>query len=211
MRFRWQALHAEVPNMAENQTKTDVQEQPESQEQEESKQEKTFTRDEIGGIVAKQVSERLAEERKKWEQETDEKVQQAKEDGKAEATMSAKELAEKQAKEREAKLDQREKDYEAQLAALDKREHLAHTRDLLSDQGLPTNVAEIVLGPTEEDTKNNIKQYKDLVDQGVRNELHRTSTQKEPQNGGSTTTTAPNKNLADMNYEEMQAYLENNN
>lgn len=192
--------------MAEEPTKTNEQEQPENQE--EPKQQKTFTRDEIGSMVSKQVAEKLAEAKKKWEEETADKVAKAKEDGKAEANMTAKELAEKEAKDREAKLDEKEKDFQARVAELDKREHLAHTRDLLSDEGLPTNVAEMLLGETEEDTKANIKQYKELVDQGVRNELHRNSTQKEPQSGGSTTTVTPKKDLAEMTYDEAKAYLE---
>lgn len=180
----------------------------ETPEQDQPKPEKTFTREEIGAIVAKQ----LKDERAKWNDELKDKLAKAKEDGKEEANMTAKELADKQAKDRQEALDQREKDLDNRLAELKKSEHLSHTKSLLADEGLPIDIAELLMGATEEDTKANIKRYKDAIDQGVRNEIHRNSAQQEPQAGSnSNVTKVPNKPIADMNYEEMQAYLENQN
>lgn len=186
-------------------TKENEQETP---EQTQDKPEKTFTREEIGAIVAKQLSEAKT----KWDADMKDKLQKAKEDGKEEANMTAKELADKQAKDRQEALDQREKDLDARLAELKKSEHLNHTKSLLADEKLPIDIAELLMGDTEEDTKNNIKRYKDAIDQGVRNELHRNSAQQEPQVGSnSNVNKVPDKPIADMNYEEMQAYLESQN
>lgn len=182
------------------------------EEQAETKSENTdkesqkgISRAELGSIVSAQ----LAKARKEWEAETEQKIAKAKQDGKDEATLSAKELAEKHSKEREEELTKREQDLNKRLADLERRDHIAHTKDLLSEQHLPTGIAEMVLGETEEETKSNIDQYRELVDQGVRNQLHRSSAQEEPKNGsGNSKAPEPTKNMADMNYEEMQKFIE---
>lgn len=185
-------------------TTDSVQNNNESEEQPEKEAQKTFTREEIGKIVTAQIEN----ERKQWKQKLADEVAKAKEDGKAEATMSAKELAEKQAKEREEQLKQEQADLEKLKQELDRREHIAHTKDLLTEENLPTDSAELLLGKTEEDTKANIANFKKLVQQGVRNALHKSSAGKSPQLGSPAKVEAPKKNMADMNYEEMQKYIE---
>lgn len=175
---------------------------------EEQKPEKTFTRDQIGSIVEKQVSTKLDEVNSAWQAKLDEAVQKAKQDGKDEATLSAKELAEKQEKERAEELKRKQDDLAKRTQELDRREHIAHTRDLLAEQNLPTDSAEMLLGATEEDTKTNIENFKKLVDQGVRNTIHRKSAGKDPQVGSKAHVETPHKDLADMTYEEMQKYIE---
>ena len=125
--------------------------------------------------------------------------------------MNAKQLAEKEAKDREDKLKQQEADLAKRQAELDRRDHIAHTKDLLAADSLPTSAAEMLLGETEEETKANIEAYKALVAQGVRNELHRSSAGKAPQNGTPAQPQAPKKDLSEMNYEEMQKYLDSQN
>lgn len=191
----------EEPKQTENQ-------QEEPKEQPEKEVQKTFTREELGKIVKAQ----LAEERKQWDKEQQTKledaVKKAKEDGKAEATMSAKELADKQAKDREDKLKQQQAELESRTKELDHREHIAHTKDLLAEENLPTDGAEMLLGATEEDTKQNIENFKKLVSQGVRNALHKSSAGKDPLNGAPVQVEAPKKDMADMTYAEMQKYIE---
>lgn len=191
----------EEPKQTENQ-------QEEPKEQPEKEAQKTFTREELGKIVKAQ----LAEERKQWDKEQQAKledaVKKAKEDGKAEATMSAKELADKQAKDREDKLKQQQAELESRTKELDHREHIAHTKDLLAEENLPTDGAEMLLGATEEDTKQNIENFKKLVSQGVRNALHKSSAGKDPLNGAPVQVEAPKKDMADMTYAEMQKYIE---
>src|SRR5699024_5546373 len=88
----------------------------ENQQGSEKEAQKTFTRDQIGAMVEAQVKAKLDDINSSWQSKLDDAVAKAKEDGKAEANMSAKELAEKEAKDREDKLKQ-------QMANLDKRQH----------------------------------------------------------------------------------------
>lgn len=125
--------------------------------------------------------------------------------------MSAKELAEKEAKDREDKLKQQMADLDKRQDELDHRDHISHTKDLLAEEKLPTSAAEMLLGKTEEETKKNIEDYKNLVAQGVRNELHRSSAGKAPQSGAPAQPQAPKKNMSEMTYEEMQKYLDSQN
>ena len=190
-------------------------EQQEGQQGSEKEAQKTFTRDQIGAMVdaqvANKVKAKMDEINSSWQSKLDEAVAKAKAEGKEEANMSAKELAEKEAKDREDKFKRQMADLDKRQAELDHRDHISHTKDLLAEQSIPTSVAEIVLGETEEETKKNIEQYKELVAQGVRNELHRTSAGKEPQGGSPAQPKAPNKNMADMTYAEMQKYIESQN
>ena len=194
--------------MAEEQeqqnTTGQAQNNEEPEEHPEKEAQKTFTREDIGKIVTAQIED----ERKQWEQKLADEVAKAKEDGKAEATMSAKELAEKQAKEHEEQLKQKQADLEKRQHELDRREHIAHTKDLLAEENLPTDSAEVLLGETEEDTKANIANFKKLVQQGVRNALHKSSAGKSPQVGSPAQVEAPKKDPADMTYAEMQRYIE---
>lgn len=183
---------------------TDTQQQEEPKNQSEKESQKTFTREDIGKIVKAQV----AEERKQWEQKHADDLAKAKEEGKAEANMTAKELAEKQAKDREEQFKKQQADLDKRQAELDHRDHIAHTKDLLAEEHLPTDGAEMLLGETEEETKQNIESFKALVNQGVRNALHKSSAGKAPQTGAPAQPEAPKKDMADMTYAEMQKYIE---
>lgn len=191
--------------MVEEPTKTDVQEQNnEDKDKGKDKEVKLFTREELGAAVSAQI----AQERKKWEESHQADIEKAKEDGRAEANMTAKQLAEKQAQDREAKAKKREEALDKRQKELDRRDHLAHTKELLADQGLPIDGAEMLLGKTEDDTKANIQRFKDLVSQGVRNELHKSSAGKAPQTGSPASEKAPKKDMAEMTYDEMKNYLD---
>lgn len=179
------------------------------QETTEAKQpEAKFTRDDLARLVNEQVSKKLDENNQQWQSKFDEAVKQAKQDGLEEAKMNKEQLAQKEAQRQEEKFKKREAELNSKMAELNRREQIAHTKDLLSEQGLPTTGAEMLLGKTEEETKANIAYFKELVSQGVRNELHKGSAGKTPQTGAPAPTQAPSKDLADMNFEEMQAYLQ---
>ncbi len=195
----------EQPKNSEVQPQEEPKEQPQEEPKEQQKEvQKTFTREELGKIVKAQ----LAEERKQWEQDHANDIEKAKEEGKAEANMTAKELAEKQAKEREEQFKKQQAALEERQKELDHRDHIAHTKDLLAEEHLPTEGAEMLLGETEEETKKNIESFKELVNQGVRNALHKSSAGKAPQTGAPAQPEAPKKNMAEMTYEEMQKYVE---
>lgn len=183
----------------------------ENQQGSEKEAQKTFTRDQIGAMVDAQVKAKLDDINSSWQSKLDDAVAKAKEDGKAEANMSAKELAEKEAKDREDKLKQQKADLDKRQHELDHRDHISHTKDLLAEEKLPTSAAEMLLGETEEETKSNIETYKNLVAQGVRNELHRSSAGKAPQSGAPAQPQAPMKDISEMTYEEAQKYIESQN
>lgn len=183
----------------------------ENQQGSEKEAQKTFTRDQIGAMVDAQVKAKLDDINSSWQSKLDDAVAKAKEEGKVEANMSAKELAEKEAKDREDKLKQQMADLDKRQHELDHRDHISHTKDLLAEEKLPTSAAEMLLGKTEEETKKNIEDYKNLVAQGVRNELHRSSAGKAPQSGAPAQPQAPKKDMSEMTYEEMQKYLDSQN
>lgn len=189
----------------ENETPKNVAENKQ-EEQEQPKQEKAlFTREDLSKLVAEQLADKKAE----WEKNMNEAVAKAKQDGKDEATMTAKELAEKHAKEREAELDKKSAELEKRFAELDKRDRLSKARNILSQQQLPTEAAELLVGKDDDETKRNIEAYQKLVEQGVKNAIHRNSAQKEPQNGGSGSD-IPKKKFSDMTLDEQTAlYREN--
>lgn len=94
---------------------------------------KTFTRDELASIVSAQLEDFKSNK-------LPDMLQKAKEDGKAEANMSAKELAEKQAKEHEAQLEAREQ-------ALNAKEAKLATSSLLNEKKMPEALQKVLLEP----------------------------------------------------------------
>lgn len=198
--------------MQEQEQSQTTTEQQDNQQGSEKEDQKTFTRDEIGPMVDSQVSQKLNakldEINSSWQKKLDDAVTKAKEEGKTEANMTAKELAEKQAKDREEQFKKQQAALDERQQELDRRDHIAHTKDLLAEEHLPTEGAEMLLGETEEETKKNIESFKELVNQGVRNALHKSSAGKAPQTGAPAQQEAPKKNMAEMTYEEMQQYVE---
>lgn len=168
-----------------------------------------FSRDDLARMVSEQVNKKLAENNAKWEEKVAAAVEKAKQDGKDEATMSAKELADKKAKEDAERMQQREAEIDKRLAELDRRERLANARDLLASEGLPTDAAEMMLGADNDQTKANIAKLKDLVDQAVKDQLHRDSAQQEPTAGGSNHP-APTKKFSEMTLDEQTALYRDN-
>ena len=94
---------------------------------------KTFTRDELASIVSAQLEDFKSNK-------LPDLLQKAKEDGKTEANMSAKELAEKQAKEHEAQLEAREQ-------ALNAKEAKLATSSLLNEKKMPEALQKVLLEP----------------------------------------------------------------
>lgn len=117
---------------------------------------KTFTRDEIAKMMAAEHS--------KWEKEHEDAIEQAKQDGKSEgeklAKMSAKEREDEALKARMKDLDDREQ-------ALSQKELKAQTLTELSNNGLPSNFLNMVLGEDADSTNANIKALKVTYDKEV--------------------------------------------
>lgn len=189
----------------ENETPKNVAENKQEEQEQPNQEKALFTREDLSKLVAEQLADKKAE----WEKNMNDAVAKAKQDGKDEATMTAKELAEKHAKEREAELDKKSAELEKRFAELDKRDRLSKARNILSQQQLPTEAAELLVGKDDDETKRNIEAYQKLVEQGVKNAIHRNSAQKEPQNGGSGSD-IPKKKFSDMTLDEQTAlYREN--
>lgn len=184
------------------------QEEPKQEEQhtEEPKQESKamFTRDDL----AKMVKEQLESKKSEWDKQMADAVAKAKEDGKQEATMSAEDLAKKRLKDEQDAVAKKNAELDKQFAELDRRDRLANARELLSKAKLPIEAAELLIGKDDAETKQNIENYQELVNQGIKDAIHRNSAGKTPQNGAPANVDKPAKPLADMNYEEMQKYIE---
>ncbi len=162
---------------------------------------KTFTRDELASIVSAQL-----EDFKK--QKLPEMLEKAKEDGKAEANMSAKELAGKQAKEHEAELEAREQ-------ALNAKEAKLSTSSLLNEKKAPEALQNVLLEPlagmkTDERTEavdSIVKAFGEAVQAEIVNRAKGTST---PATGGAYDTQITKEQWSKMSYtEQAKVYKEN--
>lgn len=184
------------------------QEEPKQEEQhtEEPKQEPKamFTRDDL----AKMVKEQLESKKSEWDKQMADAVAKAKEDGKQEASMSAEDLAKKHLKDEQDAVAKKNAELDKRFAELDRRDRLANARELLSKAKLPIEAAELLIGKDDAETKQNIENYQSLVNQGVKDAIHRNSAGKTPQNGAPAGTDKPSKPLAEMSYEEMQKFIE---
>lgn len=193
----------------ENQNNQPIEDDNKEQPIEGNGSDKIFSRADLSKMVNEQVANKLDKQQAEFEKRLQEAVAKAKQDGKDEANMTAKELAEKQEKEHQEALDRQKAELDKRLADLDRRERLAQTREALANAKLPTDAAGMLMGKDEEETKANIETYQRLVDQAVKNQLHLDSSQQTPQAGSnSQPVETPKKDLAEMNYEEMQKFLE---
>jgi len=119
-------------------------------------EEKTFTRDDIGKMIAA--------EKAKWDKTAVEQLEEAKKSGLTEgekrAKMSAKEREDAATKQREEALSQREQE-------LNQRELTATAKDELSKAGLPQSFLSMALGADAEATAENVKALKVTYDEAV--------------------------------------------
>ena len=141
------------------------------EEQVETKQEKTertFTRAEIGKM--------LAAERAKWEDEQAEIIEQAKSEGERLAKLTKDERA----KEEEAK---RLKAIEEREQAIAEREMKMATMALLVEEGLPQEFLGHVLAPTAEEVKAKISDLRNVFDKEVEKRVNERLVQSTPRRG----------------------------
>lgn len=169
----------------------------------EEKPERTFTRAEVGKMVNAQVSQ----EREKLTAAFDEKLADAiakeRSEWEAEQKMTAEQLAEKQRQAAEKQLAEK-------TAQVERRERLLNAKDKLSAKQLPLDLAEVLVGKTDEETDLKINQFQQAVDQQLQNEIHkRTASNSVPKTGTTVPQQTGHKDLAKMNYAEMKEYLAN--
>lgn len=145
------------------------------EEQVETKQEetkRTFTRAEIGKM--------LAAERAKWEEEQAEIIEQAKEQAKSEGERLAKMTKDERAKEEEARRIQAIEERERVLA---EKEMRVATQTLLSEEGLPVEFLDFVISETAEVTKEKIGLLRSVFDKAVESRVDERLAQKAPRKG----------------------------
>jgi hypothetical protein len=160
--------HANVETESLEQDVT--QEEQVETEQEETK--RTFTRAEIGKM--------LAAERAKWEDEQAEIIEQAKEQAKSEGERLAKMTKDERAKEEEARRIQAIEERERVLA---EKEMRVATQTLLSEEGLPVEFLDFVISETAEVTKEKIGLLRSVFDKAVESRVDERLAQKAPRKG----------------------------
>lgn len=134
------------------------------------KHERTFTRAEIGKI--------LAAERTKWEAEQVTAIEQAKSEGERLAKLTKDERAREEAN-RIAELEKREQD-------IAEREMKLATQSLLADEGLPQEFLDHVLAPTAEEVKAKITALRTVFDSEVEKRVNERLVQSAPRRGTTT-------------------------
>jgi hypothetical protein len=184
--------------------KSDDTKQADDTKQDDTKQDdtgKTFTRDELASIVSAQLEDFKSNK-------LPDMLEKAKEDGKAEANMSAKELAEKQAKEHEAQLEAREQ-------ALNAKEAKLATSSLLNEKKMPEALQKVLLEPLAgmksderaEAVDSIVKALGEAVQAEIVNRAKGTST---PATGGKSDTQISKEQWNKMSYsEQAKVYQEN--
>lgn len=135
------------------------------------KHERTFTRAEIGKM--------LAAERTKWEAEQATALEQAKSEGERLAKLTKDERAREEEAKRIAELEKREQD-------IAEREMKLATQSLLADEGLPQEFLDHVLAPTAEEVKAKITALRDVFDSEVEKRVNERLVQSAPRRGTTT-------------------------
>ena len=132
---------------------------------------RTFTRAEIGKM--------LAAERTKWEAEQATALEQAKSEGERLAKLTEDERAREEEAKRIAELEKRER-------VIAEREMKLATQSLLADEGLPQEFLEHVLAPTAEEVKAKITVLRDVFDSEVEKRVNERLVQSAPRRGTTT-------------------------
>lgn len=135
------------------------------------KHERTFTRAEIGKM--------LAAERTKWEAEQATALEKAKSEGERLAKLTKDERAREEEAKRIAELEKREQN-------IAEREMKLATQSLLEDEGLPQEFLEHVLAPTAEEVKAKITALRTVFDSEVEKRVNERLVQSAPRRGTTT-------------------------
>lgn len=187
--------HATVETEALEQDVT----QEEQVETKQEKTERTFTRAEIGKM--------LAAERAKWEDEQAEIIEQAKEQAKSEGERLAKMTKDERAKEEEARRIQAIEERERVLA---EKEMRVATQTLLSEEGLPVEFLDFVISETAEVTKEKIGLLRSVFDKAVESRVDERLAQKAPRKGTGPVSLTKAEIMAIENDEERQRAIAEN-
>lgn len=145
-------LFAEDEGTTSDNNDTDDQGGSAGDDQQDNTQQQTFTQEDVDRIV----QGRLAKERRSWERQLEEQKTEAEKL----ASMSEKEKKEYQEKKRIEDLDARE-------AAITRRELTAQAKVQLADEGIPTELAEILNFTDADSCKKSIETVKNAFQKAV--------------------------------------------
>ncbi len=154
---------------------------PGDSEKGEGGEEKTPEQIELEKKIEAESDRKLASAKKKWEKEQETKVQEAIKKALEEKERLSK-LSEKERKEEE--LSTREKEIADRLAEIERKELRADAIADLSDKGLPSDFADILLGENAETTLENINKFKTAFDEAVNEAVKAKLRQDPPPAGG---------------------------
>lgn len=143
-------------------------------------EEKTPEQIELEKKIEAESDRKLASAKKKWEKEQETKIQEAIKTALEEKERLSK-LSEKERKEEE--LTTREKEIADRLAEIERKELRADAIADLSDKGLPSDFADILLGKDAETTLENINKFKKAFDEAV-NEAVKVKLRQDPPPAG---------------------------
>ncbi|WP_273727911.1 DUF4355 domain-containing protein [Leuconostoc mesenteroides] len=151
--------------------------QPVEQNQPENEETKTLTQSELDSLMDKHTAKVLEKQKADFEKQLAEAIQQGKTEGEKLATMSAKEKAEEEAKQRLADLEAREKE-------LNQRELTVNVSSLLKERELPTDLAEslVKLGNADE-ISTVVDSLQQAIQQGINDGVKDRLRQGQPKNG----------------------------
>lgn len=147
------------------------------QNQQENEETKTLTQSELDSLMDKHAAKVLEKQKADFEKQLAEAIQQGKTEGEKLATMSAKEKAEEEAKQRLADLEAREKE-------LNQRELTVNVSSLLKERELPTDLAEslVKLGNADE-ISTVVDSLQQAIQQGINDGVHERLRTDSPKNG----------------------------
>lgn len=156
--------------------------------------EKTFTRDELGKMIAAEVAKHDAGIEERINKAKEEAYQQGQDDSK----LSAKELADKQ-----AEADRKRFEDERQQFEHDKK--LFATKQKLQDVGLPADFAETVMSDDDTATDAKISKLQELINAQVQAGIDERLKGKSTPNTSAPTGGVPTKKLSEMTIDEQSA------
>ena len=157
----------------------DQNQEQESTEQAQTDDTKSFTQSELDSYTDSKISKALEKQKAKFDEQLAKAVEDGKSEGQKLAKMSAQEKADAEEQERLAKLDEREQE-------LNKRELTANVGDILTEKGLPKELANSLVGLGDADKISAVVDVvQKSIEQGVNNGVKERMRQDPPTNGGS--------------------------
>lgn len=141
---------------------------------------KTFTQEDLD----KAIQQRLAKERKKaelerkrLEEEMRERIESEKQEALELAKLSEKERTEREFQKEREKFEQERKEFERKKLELD-------TKEVLSNEELPSEFASFVMGNDAESTLENINRFKEKWQKAIEAEVNKRLATNKPKTGG---------------------------